>query len=70
MRIARTMVTNTLQNTARENKERKKSISGGFLHKKKHSINESIQSKVRSLEKIPAIVLSEGRMMKPKGAEK
>jgi hypothetical protein len=64
-----TMVMNTLQNTARKNKERKKSISG-FFAKKNPSINESIQSKVRSLEKLPAIVLSEGSMMQPKGAEK
>jgi hypothetical protein len=49
--------------------KRKKSTSGLFA-KKKPSINESIQSKVRSLEKLPAIVLSQGRMMKPKGEEK
>jgi hypothetical protein len=63
------MVTKTLQNSAKEKKERKKSISGLFA-KKTPSINESIQSKIRSLEKLPAIVFSEGRMMKPKGAEK
>jgi hypothetical protein len=59
------MVTNTLQNTPRE-KKREKSQSLGFWRKKKPSINESIQSKVRSLEKLPAIVLSQGRMMNPK----
>jgi hypothetical protein len=59
------MVTNTLQNTPRE-----KSQSLGFLPKKKPSINESIKSKVRSLEKLRAIMLSQGRMMKPKGQEK
>jgi hypothetical protein len=69
MRIARTMVTNTLQNTAREKKERKKSISGFFAKKKKPSTNDSIQSKVRCLEKLPAIVLSQGRIMKPKREE-
>jgi len=51
-------------------KERKKSISRLFAKKKTPSINESIQSKVRSLEKLPAIVLSQGRMMKGKGEEK
>ncbi len=65
MRIAHTVVTNTLQNTPRE-----KSKSPGFFQKKKPSRNESIQSKVRSLEKLPAIVLSQARMMKPKGEEK
>jgi hypothetical protein len=65
MQIALTMVTNTLQNTPRE-----KSQSLGPLQKQKPSINESIQSKVRSLEKLPAIMLSQGRMMKPKGQEK
>jgi hypothetical protein len=65
MQIARTMVTNILQNTPRE-----KSQSLAFLRKKKPSINESMQSKVRSLEKLTAIVLSQGRMMKPKGEEK
>jgi hypothetical protein len=71
MRIAPTMVRNTLQNTARENKERKNSISGLLQEKKTlhKCINESIQSKVRSLEKIPAIMLSQGMMMKPKGEE-
>jgi hypothetical protein len=64
MQIAHPMVTNTLQNTPRE-----KSQYLGPLQKKKPSINESIQSKVRSLEKIPAIMLSQGRMMKPKGEE-
>jgi hypothetical protein len=29
-----------------------------------------MQSKFRSLEKLPAIVLSQGTMMKPKGEEK
>jgi len=43
---------------------KKKSTSGLFAEKKK-----PIQSKVRSLEKLPAIVLSQGRMMKPKGEE-
>jgi len=57
--------------TPQEKTKREKSQSLGFLQKKKKpSINESIQSKVRSLEKLPAIVLSEGRMMKPTGAEK
>jgi hypothetical protein len=66
MQIAHTVVTNTLQNTPRE-----KTQPLGFLQKiKKPSINESIQSKVRSLEKLPAIVLCQGRMMKPKGEEK
>ncbi len=51
-------------------KERKKSISTLFAKKTPPSINESIQSKVRSLEKLPAIVLSQGRMMKGKGEEK
>jgi len=60
------VVTNTLQNTPRE----KKSTSRFFAKKEKPSINESIQSKVRSLEKLPAIVLSQGGMMKPKGEEK
>jgi hypothetical protein len=50
-------------------KKREKSQSLGFLQKNKPSINESIQSKVRSLEKLPAIVLSQGTMMKPKGEE-
>jgi hypothetical protein len=56
--------------TLQEKTKRGKSQSLGFLRKKKPSINESIRSKVRSLEKLPAIVFSEGRMMKPKGAEK
>jgi len=65
MQIARTMLTNTLQSTPRETSQ-----SLGFLQKTKPSINESIQCKVRSLEKLPAIVLSQGRMIKPKGEEK
>jgi hypothetical protein len=48
--------------------KRKKSTSRLFA-KKKPSINESIQSKFRSLGKLPAIVLSQGRMIKPKGEE-
>jgi len=63
MSIAHTVVTNTLQNT-----KRKKSTSRLFA-KKKPSTNESIQSKLRSLGKLPAIVLSQGRMIKPKGQE-
>jgi hypothetical protein len=35
MRIAGTMVTNTLQNTPREKNKREKSQSLGFLQKKK-----------------------------------
>jgi hypothetical protein len=56
--------------TPQEKTKREKSQSLAFLQKTKPSINESIQSKVRSLEKLPAIVLSEGRMMNPTGAEK
>jgi hypothetical protein len=70
MRIASTMVTNTLQDTPREKKREKKVNLWDFCEKEKRSINESIQSKVRSLEKLPAILLSQGRMMKPKGEEK
>jgi hypothetical protein len=46
MRIARTMVTNTLQNTAREKKERKKSISGFFAKKK--NLPQMILSNLKS----------------------
>jgi len=63
------MVTNTLQNTAREKKERKKSISGLFAKKKNPPQMNLSNLKSDVWKKLPKIVLSQGRIMKPKREE-